>query len=219
MALENIQRFLGALLYDCVSGLSANKLDAFWARAIQQFQVTMRRRAMFLSLADVDGMLGAAANPSQSAAGFRTQQSEWSRRCVKEIKRPSGRALKYCVAVPRVRCNPDMPAASIAPLDNCVKIGSRHPGICHCEPKGSGKEVHWFSSIHNSLAANLDLSIPLVRQNGVAHASQLSALVQVANILPVLALHFTWIIFSTANVFPFDSGERPACLPHRRFDV
>jgi hypothetical protein len=35
-----------------ISGLSAKKLGAFRARAIAQFQVTMRRRAMFLSLAD-----------------------------------------------------------------------------------------------------------------------------------------------------------------------
>jgi hypothetical protein len=35
-----------------MSGLSANKLGAFRARAMPQFQVTMRRCAMFLSLAE-----------------------------------------------------------------------------------------------------------------------------------------------------------------------
>ena len=53
MAADHIHR--RALLNDRnvrIERLSANRVDAFRARAMPQFQVTMRRRAMFLSLVE-----------------------------------------------------------------------------------------------------------------------------------------------------------------------
>jgi hypothetical protein len=49
---ENMHRLFGAFLNGRDSGCRPNRLGAFRARGMPQFQVTMRRRAMFLSLAE-----------------------------------------------------------------------------------------------------------------------------------------------------------------------
>jgi hypothetical protein len=49
-----------------MSGLRASRLGAFRARAIPQFQVTMRRCAMFLSLADGSRLVSSPRIPNSS---------------------------------------------------------------------------------------------------------------------------------------------------------
>ena len=100
-----------------------------------------------------------------------------------------------------------------------LQICNRFFGTCRRASKGSGEEVLWFSSIRNSFAAHLGVLISLIRENGVAHANPSPVVVQIANILLILSLLFAGVLFSAANVFPFDMDERLACLPDGRFIV